>query len=342
VKRSSINESSGGDIDRTLGGNSSSYGKMKIAVEASESNSVSITSEIAEVLASWPLYRQFKYTGDARLVEHRDGPPPSGGSFKYLMLPPELNLFCETCKKDQRWKCDERRIPGSGGYSQKSYVCKNCGRSRVTYFILWKQDGKQGCFLKVGQDPPLSILPPIELKLALDDLELYKKGLTSRNNAFGIGALAYLRRVVENRMNELLDLVAEAAKVSGNMSPERTANLSDVRRIGSFEDKAKLAGAILPNQLKPGGHNPFDILCKFASEGLHDQSDHECIAVFDEVKLVFEYLFRELTVQSEDAKRFIEGLSHLAGRKPGRKVPEKQQERSKAHDGDELAKHQEP
>ncbi len=280
-----------------------------------------IKSKFAEVLSSWPLYRRFRYHGNP-LTKERGGSTPLGGGSVSVVYLPDFDLFCPTCKREQRWTCSDPKIHyfGAESYCQKTYICRNCGNAKVTYFIRWRQDETEGSFVKVGQEPALTAVPPPELKLGPDDLALYKKALTSRNNSFGIGALAYIRRVVENRMNGLLDLVVEAANQAGSMTPEKIASLDGTRENGRFEDKAKFAGAILPNHLKPGGHNPFDVLCKFASEGIHDQSDEECIEVFDEVRLVFEYLFRHLTVQSEDRKLFVEGLGRLAGRKPGRQV----------------------
>lgn len=297
-----------------------------------------IMTKIREVLSSWPLYREFRYTGNALIKQVHEM-----GSTLVLLLP-EIELFCPTCKKHQRWASTQPKLQyrEQDVYYQREYVCKNCSQSDVHYFIRFRQIKAEGSLVKVGQYPALEATAPPELNLESDDLALYRKALTSRNNTFGIGALAYLRRVVENRMNSLLDLVADAAKQAGTATQEQIGELATLRQNGRFEDKAKLAGAILPQNLKPGGHNPFDVISKFASEGIHALSDDECIVVFDKVRLVFEYLFRELTVQSDDAKRFIEDLSRLAGQKPGRKVTEKQKERSKPHDGDELAEHQEP
>jgi hypothetical protein len=281
-----------------------------------------IRAKIAEVLREWPLYRRFEYKGTSATVEQprsSGGFPFNGQPTKLSLLPNELQLFCPKCRKEQRWSCAKPEVYHSDShhhYVERSYACKNCDGATVTYFIDWCQRGEEGSFVKVGQDPPLAILAPKELKLEAEDLDLYKKALTSRNFSFGIGALSYLRRVVENRMNALLDLVVEAARSAGSVTAEQLAQLDEVRRNGRFDEKARYAGAILPNHLKPGGHNPFDTICKFASEGIHAQSEEDCLQTFDEVRLVFEYLFRHLTVQSEDAKLFAESLGHLAGRKP--------------------------
>lgn len=64
--------------------------------------------------------------------------------------------------------------------------------------------------MKVGQWPPLAIEPAPALadSLGKEDVELYKKALINANFSHGIAALAYFRRVVENKVNDLIDLIA--------------------------------------------------------------------------------------------------------------------------------------
>ncbi len=164
-----------------------------------------LVAKLREILENWPLYRVYRYSG-------------SDWSF----LPEEVSLFCHNtkCKKDQLWKTDiyygsqfSSPSPDKGGFKEKKYTCKNCEKNVVRYFLYWQGNKTSSVFRKAGQYPPLQIEPPARIakKLGSADLELYRKALTSRNNSFGLGALAYLRRVVENRMNDLLDLLRAAA-----------------------------------------------------------------------------------------------------------------------------------
>ena len=89
-------------------------------------------------------------------------------------------------------------------------------------------------------------------------------------------------RRIEDRMNDLLDLVIETAKAS-----EYEIDVSGIEEIKAskrFDNKAEFAGKILPPHLKPGGHNPFDILHDLFSEGVHSMTEEDCIDQFDKTK----------------------------------------------------------
>src|SRR5208283_2422826 len=82
------------------------------------------------------------------------------------------------------------------------------------YYFIWQENQQANLFIKVGQWPPLTIEPSPELAKALGpyDSKLYKKGLIDFNFGHGIGAVGYFRRVLENKINALLDLIVEAAQ----------------------------------------------------------------------------------------------------------------------------------
>jgi hypothetical protein len=110
-------------------------------------------------------------------------------------------------------------------------------------------------------------------------------------------------------MNDLLDLLHEAAKDEG--SAEELAKIEEVKKSWRFDDKIGYAAGILPRHLRPGGVNPIDKLHDLASDGIHHRTEDECIEIFDSCKTAFEYVFRELDVQIEDAKAYIASLKPL-------------------------------
>jgi hypothetical protein len=274
-------------------------------------------ARILEVLQSWPLYRKFRYT--ANLKGERIGGQAGQQVFYYLLLPQELRLYCShpKCKNDQRWEiAGENRIWEHEGepLTHKTYGCRNCGESVVDFFIYWIEKDGVGEFFKVGQYPSVEVQPASDLRLSSEDLGLYRKALTCYSVSFGNGALAYLRRVVENKMNSLLDLVYEAARTSGT-SEDDLASLIQVRQTGFFEEKARIAAKYMPANFRPGGSNPFDILADFASKGMHWESEEQCLEIFERIRKVFEYLFRNLSFTTTEAKEYVETLTKLSGSK---------------------------
>lgn len=272
--------------------------------------STAITSDaelrvkLREILESWPLYRQFQYAGSA-----------------WTQLPKEIRLFCgsSVCGKEQQWQLGgfaRSTTNHKQDFSDITYVCRNCGIRTTRYFLFWggeKADG--GLVFKAGQYPPLVKEPPAELAAKLDkaDLELYRKALTSRNNSYGIGAVAYLRRVIENKMNDLLDLLHQAAKEEPGAQAE-LQKIEEVKKSWRFDDKIGYAANALPKHLKPGGTNPLDRLHDLASEGMHHKSDDECLDIFDRCRGAFEYVFRQLVVEIEDARAYMADLTSKLSR----------------------------
>ena len=271
--------------------------------EAEHLNDDQLLGKLSIILRDWPLYRVFRYT-DAALNK----------------FPDKITMPCPNCRKQQNWEQANR-----GGWVSDStcdsvkYWCKNCEMSVVTFYFAWCPPGKTnpiGSFIKVGQDPAPEerIDSDLEKQLEGEDLDFYRKALRCRSFNYGLGAVAYLRRVVENRMNMLLDSITEAAQEAGS-PPDEFKDVESVKTSRQFDDKVSYAAKILPDHLKPGGINPIDALHDIASEGLHRKSDGDCIDIFDESRLVFEHLFKELKIHKETARSFVQKLRGIAERK---------------------------
>lgn len=211
------------------------------------------------------------------------------------------------------------RIKQRVGWAEVLYTCRNCpiDPSGIRYNFYWSQVDEPadavGEFLKVGQWPPLEERVPVKLERILDkeDLAFYKNALRMRNHNLGIAAVAYLRRVVENRINDVLDVLAEAAQ-EHSFAAEELKKIKAVKASYRFDDKIDHAAKLLPPHLKPKGKpNPIDVLHDLTSDGLHSRSEEECIDIFDRVRNVFEYVFGNLNVQIKEARAFVKSLDSL-------------------------------
>jgi hypothetical protein len=266
---------------------------------------------LASALTSWPLYRELNYTN---LPE-------------FKAVPECLTLHCRMCKKEQIWETDIARpsqynLGGENnkqGFTQKKYKCRNCGTAWVTYYFYWKtNESGQSTFFKVGQYPELEerVSDTLEKALDADDLGFYRKALRLRNFNLGIAALAYMRRVIENRMNDMLDILHAVGEEHG-VAPELLKELKAIKNSRRFTDKVDYGAKLLPANLRPDGlPNPLGVLHELVSDGLHARPEAECIVIFDRCRFVFEYVFGNIRSGQEEAKAFVKHLSGLATPRP--------------------------
>jgi len=258
-----------------------------------------LQTKLEVVLQTWPLYRMFKYTGADRVIT----------------VPKYLSLFCENCNKDTFWETHLYNGENNrGGFTSKQFKCRNCGNRTFTYYFYWEKEQQNTEFFKVGQYPELEerVSKDLEKALSAEGLKMYKNALRLRNFNLGIGAVSYMRRVVENRMNDMLEILHEAARVH-NAAPEVLKRHEEVKKEKKFNVKVDYAGDLLPANLRPEGHpNPMAILHELASDGLHSKSDEECVDIFDACRETFEYVFGKMRIETEQAKDFVKGMSKLA------------------------------
>ncbi len=75
-----------------------------------------------------------------------------------------------------------------------------------------------------------------------------------RAQNYGIGAMAYLRRVVDEKTDELIDVMVALSQASGVGTAE-IGKLQDAKAQVRYEDKLKVAAELIPEALKPSGIN---------------------------------------------------------------------------------------
>jgi hypothetical protein len=284
---------------------------------ANETASVELLrDQLAQVLTKWPLYRHYTYVGkEAHHVNQQ-----AVTKTRFAFLPPELKMFCnkQKCGYETAWKTSEAEVYfGSDFIKRRRYTCRNCGLSEVYYCFIWQERADDSVFVKVGQYPELEERVPEKLVEALDreDLKLYQNSLRLRNFNLGVAAVAYMRRIVENRMNDMLEILHEAA-IAHDAPADLIAKHEEMKQERRFNVKVDYAGTLLPRSLRPEGKpNPIAILHELASDGLHAKSDEECVDIFDSCRRTFEYLFGKLRVENEDAKAFVQEMAMLAEKK---------------------------
>lgn len=262
-----------------------------------------VRQALATVLASWALYREYRYYDQTGTTQ----------------LPELLHLHCDDplCGKVTAWETSIwQGVSHFGSFASVKYKCRNCARAGIVYHYHWykSKDSVTMNFTKFGQWPALErqISPELKKHLGGEDYELYQKALRCRSQNLGIGALAYMRRVIEDRTNELLDMLAAESSQSGGAVD--LTEIEKAKKSFKFSDKIELAKRIIPSTLRPGNHNPIDQLHDIASEGLHWKNEEECAAIFDKARGVFEFLFQEMERRKRAAQEFQKSLTDIATR----------------------------
>lgn len=241
--------------------------------------------------------------------------------------------MCSPCKRDTTWyrisnilrypiETDPKIV-----FEVTGYTCALCHDNSFAVFyekLDWQENPDSHTLpkqwhhtavRKIGQIPPQVIEIPTELGIRLGSTAShYKKALICREQNYGIGAMAYLRRVVDEKTDELIDVMAELSRTFG-VEEKEISNLLKAKKEVRFEDKMKVAAELIPEAVKPGGVNPLGQLYKHTSVGLHAKTDDECIAIFDDLKADFEYVFRNLHLQAEERREFAKRVQERAGKK---------------------------
>ncbi len=135
-----------------------------------------------------------------------------------------------------------------------------------------------------------------------DDLENYEKAVVCLSHEYGVAAFAYFRRIVENNIDKLLDLVQEDAQSSS--ATTEVTELAKLRKDSPMSEKIKIANHALPEYLKPDGLNPLGRLYQVLSEGIHNLSEEECLNKAKITSGCLAYLVSELASRKRRRTQF--------------------------------------
>lgn len=173
---------------------------------------------------------------------------------------------------------------------------------------------------KVGQSPiwlqPLS--KEIEKELGAD-AELYQKALRNMHEGYGIGACAYLRRLLELYINPLLELLCEVKKDHGASEEELEAIRSAIT-AKNFTDKTKYASEIAPASIRPDGRNPLKEIHDCLSDAIHNRDEETAIEYALTIGANLVFIVSVLRHQLSDRKQFAEGLKKISKLKEKRRT----------------------
>lgn len=284
---------------------------VKIKVD----NPETFEAKLREFFEKAPLYQEYAFVDASG----------KGVSYNiYCNIPASLSLKCDVCKKETTWEYIKGYPDNSPpspppeacvfakrndyDYYYAKFRCALCGESIRLFFYTGSD---QYSIQKIGQYPPLSIDLPhrLENTLGRDDAELYKKALTCRNFSYGLGALVYIRRVIENKTDLILTFLIKLAETEEDQ--RRVKELEKIKSGKQADNKLKESAEYLPASLCPSNQNPLSLLYKCYSIGIHSLTEEQCLQIFDETRMNFEYILVNIEQQLTSAKSYIDNLQKI-------------------------------
>lgn len=170
--------------------------------------------------------------------------------------------------------------------------CTGCKFEQHTFWVEIVKDKKFA--RKVGQIPRPSIEVPRDLEEALqNDIELYRNVKICLNESYGLAACAYLRRILENRITPLLEIIRQDMEEDG-ASEAALKDLDEIIEGTIASDKIARVGKVLPNALKVEGDNPILLVYDELSYGIHSGDEQKCVELSKRAIPVLNFVLLEL------------------------------------------------
>ena len=259
-------------------------------------------------LENYSLYRKFKVK---KLPTTLDQWPVAS-----------INMFCPKCRSNQTfimnnhyWEnFDFMNYPSEGVNVRLVYLCTHCQEFERLFYVQADKDEQSSWYMKIGQFPAWEVSgdPNIE-RLLGNHAGYYKKGLICESQGYGIGAFGYYRRIVEEVIDELLEEIADL--LSGNDLEMYQMALEKTKTTIVTAEKIELVKDLLPAILRPDGMNPLAALHSALSQGLHAESDEDCLDIAENCREILIFLVNQVAASKQTAKTFTASMRKILDKK---------------------------
>jgi hypothetical protein len=201
------------------------------------------------------------------------------------------------------------------------YLCEKCGRVVKSYSVrFWSiasspEQAELVDVQKIAEWPQFSPRTPGKvMSLIGPDRDLFLKGRRAEIEGLGLGAFSYYRRIIETQKNRLLDEIIRVARHVGARA-DAVALLKAAKVETQFSKAVESVKDAIPQVLFVKGHNPLTLLHSALSQGLHDESDEECLVAANDIRLILVEFAERLAEAMKEQKELDEALSRLVNRK---------------------------
>jgi len=163
---------------------------------------------------------------------------------------------------------------------------------------------------KVGAYPELRIKLDNQVNKFFDREAsgFYYKGIKAINDNYGIGALAYFRRIVERELIHLIEVIKDLPDANKpmiqNLIDEHSKNPSVSTIYSSIFE-------YLPNSLRILGDNPIKLLYNQTSEGLHSMTESESLHKAKNILRLLEFVILKIYEERSTVKDIKEIMKEL-------------------------------
>ena len=238
---------------------------------------------------------------------------------RFQIRNPDIYLHCRTpviCEGFRIFKSENRPTLW---YDQLEdffikYTCRNCNASEKLFVVSVKVTDIGGCgeAVKLAERPVFG--PPIPSRLlsliGQESRDLFLKGRRAENQGLGIGAFAYYRRVVENQRNQVIDQIIKVSRRI-KASTEFIETLESAKKETQFSRSVEIIKDGIPDILRINGHNPLTLLYKALSQGLHTDSDEECLEIAGNIRLVLTELAEKIGYTLKEQAELDKAVNRL-------------------------------
>ena len=261
-----------------------------------------------EFLEDYSLFRKLKLDSD--LSERVD----------YWYKVP-INMHCSLCESNQTFNMtnafqddgfEEWVLEAPDRVFHLKYICQSCKTFDRRFFIYVNKE-MDTCY-KVGQYPEWEIKMDKNLEEIIGKhSKTFRKGLVCEAQGYGIGAFSYYRRITEEIIDELLDSIVDL--IDEKDKEEYMSALQQTKQTRVTQDKINIVKDLLPLILKPNGVNPLGVLHSELSEGLHAETDEDCLEVANHIKSILTFLINQIIRTKEQNREFSESMKSLLNKK---------------------------
>ncbi|WFO14850.1 hypothetical protein M601_013100 [Cellulophaga baltica 4] len=163
---------------------------------------------------------------------------------------------------------------------------------------------------KIGAIPEIKRLPNKIITNYFDreTNKWYYKGISALDKNFGIGSLAYFRRIIEKELIHIVESIKLLPDSHTNEIQKLLNKHNANPKVSTIYDNIF---EFLPNSLKVIGDNPIKLLYNQTSDGLHSLTEKECLEKSGKILKLLEFVVKKIYEERSEIKELKDTIKGL-------------------------------